>query len=87
MYTLEIRYSGTYLSMTKTTTLGTVGARVPHSIYSLPGTKQTLETMRQNLACGFQSESYRMTVSAVWRLIPSPPALVDSMNTNLVEFG
>lgn len=40
-----------------------------------------------SLACGFQSESYRITVSAVCRLMPRPPALVDSMNTNLVEFG
>jgi hypothetical protein len=32
--------------------------------------------------CGFQSESYITTVSAVARLIPRPPALVDNRNTN-----
>ncbi len=35
--------------------------------------------------CGFQSESYIMTVSAAVRLIPSPPARVHSRNTNLSE--
>eukprot|EP00964_Phaeocystis_antarctica_P143291 scaffold108793_cov48-Phaeocystis_antarctica.AAC.1 len=38
-------------------------------------------------ACGFQSLSKRMTVSAVARLMPSPPARVDSMKRNLVECG
>ena len=33
-------------------------------------------------ACGFQSLSYRMTTSAVCRLMPSPPARVDSRNAN-----
>ena len=33
--------------------------------------------------CGFQSESYIMTVSAAVKLIPKPPALVQSRNTNL----
>jgi hypothetical protein len=35
--------------------------------------------------CGFQSLSYRMTMSAVARLIPRPPARVDSRNTNLKQ--
>ena len=33
--------------------------------------------------CGLKSESKMITVSAVARLIPSPPALVDSRNTLL----
>ena len=37
--------------------------------------------------CGFQSESYIMTVSADARLIPSPPARVLSRNTNSSEPG
>ena len=37
--------------------------------------------------CGFQSESYKMTVSAVAKLIPKPPARVDKRNTNFSEFG
>lgn len=36
---------------------------------------------------GFQSESYRMTTSAVAKLIPSPPALVLSMKMNLELLG
>jgi hypothetical protein len=32
--------------------------------------------------CGFQSLSYSTTTSAVARLMPSPPARVDSRNTN-----
>ena len=37
--------------------------------------------------CGFQSESYRMTISAVYRLIPRPPALVESRKANFSELG
>ena len=37
--------------------------------------------------CGFQSLSYITTVSAVARLIPRPPARVDSKNTNCSEPG
>ena len=32
--------------------------------------------------CGFQSLSYRMTVSADCKLIPTPPALVERRNTD-----
>ena len=32
-------------------------------------------------------ESYKMTISAVWRLIPNPPALVDRMKQNFSELG
>ena len=38
-------------------------------------------------ACGFQSESNKIQVSAVCKLIPNPPALVDSKKTNLDELG
>ena len=38
-------------------------------------------------ACGFQSLSKSTTVSAVCKLIPKPPARVDSKNTNLVLFS
>mmetsp|Transcript_39162 Transcript_39162/g.126660 ORF Transcript_39162/g.126660 Transcript_39162/m.126660 type:complete len:245 (-) Transcript_39162:37-771(-) len=37
--------------------------------------------------CGFQSESIRMQVSAAVRLIPSPPARVESIKRNLLEPG
>jgi hypothetical protein len=37
--------------------------------------------------CGFQSESYRTTVSAVARLMPRPPARVDSRKQKIVEPG
>lgn len=37
--------------------------------------------------CGFQSESKMMTVSAVARLMPSPPARVDSRNAKSVLPG
>lgn len=37
--------------------------------------------------CGFQSESYRMTTSAVAKLIPSPPARVLNMKMNLELLG
>ncbi|KAH3665485.1 hypothetical protein OGAPHI_003670 [Ogataea philodendri] len=36
-------------------------------------------------ACGFQSESKIITVSAVIRLIPKPPALVDSKKTKSLD--
>jgi hypothetical protein len=36
---------------------------------------------------GFQSESKMMTVSAVWRFTPCPPARVDRRNTKISEFG
>jgi hypothetical protein len=35
----------------------------------------------------YQSLSYKMTVSAEARLIPNPPALVESKKINLLEFG
>ena len=35
---------------------------------------------------GFQSESNKITVSAVWRLIPNPPARVDNKKTSYSEF-
>ena len=37
--------------------------------------------------CGFQSESKMMTVSAVARLMPSPPARVESRKTKSRESG
>lgn len=37
--------------------------------------------------CGFQSLSNMTTVSAVARLMPTPPARVDSRNTTLLLFG
>jgi hypothetical protein len=37
--------------------------------------------------CGFQSESYRMTTSAVCKLMPRPPARVDNRKQNLGEPG
>ena len=37
--------------------------------------------------CGFQSGSKTMTVSAAVRLIPTPPARVDSMKMNESELG
>ncbi len=37
--------------------------------------------------CGFQSLSYNTTVSAVARLMPSPPARVERRNTNFSEPG
>lgn len=37
--------------------------------------------------CGFQSESYMMTVSAAVKLIPRPPAFVQRRNTNRSESG
>ena len=37
--------------------------------------------------CGFQSESKRMTVSALCRLRPRPPARVESMNMKWGELG
>ncbi len=36
--------------------------------------------------CGFQSESKMMTVSAVCRLSPSPPALVERRKMKYSEF-
>eukprot|EP00965_Chrysotila_dentata_P220855 6192031-Pleurochrysis_carterae.AAC.7 len=42
---------------------------------------------REDRTCGFQSESKRMTVSAVWRLIPSPPARVDKMKRKVLVPG
>lgn len=36
---------------------------------------------------GFQSESYKITTSAVARLMPRPPARVLNMKTNFVLFG
>lgn len=39
-------------------------------------------TIAWRSTCGFQSESYRITTSAVARLIPRPPARVLSINTN-----
>ncbi len=37
--------------------------------------------------CGFQSESYMITVSAVARLMPSPAARVERRNTKTLEAG
>lgn len=39
-------------------------------------------TIAWRSTCGFQSESYRITTSAVAKLIPRPPARVLNMNTN-----
>lgn len=36
---------------------------------------------------GFQSESYKITTSAVARLMPRPPARVLNMKTNFELFG
>ena len=38
-------------------------------------------------ACGFQSESNSMHVSAVCRFTPKPPALVDMRKRKTDEFG
>jgi len=38
-------------------------------------------------ACGFQSESKRMTVSAVWRFTPRPPARVVMRKAKMGESG
>eukprot|EP00964_Phaeocystis_antarctica_P050374 scaffold29246_cov66-Phaeocystis_antarctica.AAC.6 len=37
--------------------------------------------------CGFQSESYRIHVSAAVRLMPTPPARVESRKTKVVAPG
>lgn len=44
--------------------------------------KQALLTIACRSIWGFQSESYMMTTSAVARLIPRPPALVDNIKIN-----
>ena len=45
---------------------------------------QLILTMACTSFCGFQSLSKMMTVSAAVRLMPTPPALVDSKNTKLL---
>lgn len=47
----------------------------------------TVPTMAWRSTWGFQSESYRMTTSAVAKLIPSPPALVLNMKMNFELLG
>lgn len=44
-------------------------------------------TMAWRSTWGFQSESYKITTSAVARLMPSPPALVLNMKRNLLLLG
>ena len=39
------------------------------------------------ITCGFQSESYRITVSAEAKFKPNPPARVEMRKINSFEFG
>jgi len=58
------------------------------TLYNSNGTQQqNHHTIAWRSTCGFQSESMRMTTSAVARLIPRPPALVLSMKMNLLLPG
>lgn len=49
--------------------------------------KRNKRTIACKSTCGFQSESNKITMSAVAKLIPKPPALVLNINMNFSLFG
>mmetsp|Transcript_24679 Transcript_24679/g.84406 ORF Transcript_24679/g.84406 Transcript_24679/m.84406 type:complete len:219 (-) Transcript_24679:1535-2191(-) len=67
-------------SITFTSTLSSVQKRNTCTSFFCP--MRCARSIACRSICGFQSLSYRMTVSAVARLMPSPPALVDRRKMN-----
>lgn len=63
------------------------GFNVDYTLRNLYFQGSLRHTMAWRSTCGFQLLSYKITMSAVARLIPKPPALVLNMKTNLELSG